>query len=66
MLELVEIDKHKTQALNGNWVVLCVVITLVVRNGHKDVTKSYIKELKVRTRQHSYGRRLALNRSTSQ
>ena len=24
MLEMIEIEKHKTQALNGKWVVLCV------------------------------------------
>ena len=63
---MIEIDKHKTQALNGKWVVLCVRLHELLGTAIRTFLMSYIKELKVRTRQHSYGRKLALTRSTSQ
>ena len=66
MLEMIEIDKHKTQALNGKWVVPCVRLHELLGTAIRTFLMGYRKKLKVRTRQHSYGRRLALTRSTSQ
>ena len=66
MLDVIEIDKHQ-HSTKWEMVVICVEwLHELLGTAIRSFLMSYIKELKVRTRQHSYGKRLALTRSTNQ